>query len=512
MLLDAYTHRMYRVIAFILLVISPAFGEIPATQPAAPASQPAFTTDLVESDHLLELPDGPLAYRATAGRMPLTADDGQTRAYVFLTAYERTGEEIDRRTRPVIFVFNGGPGAASVWLHLGTAGPKVLDLPADGSAPGPPFRLIDNPTTWLRFADLVFIDPVGTGFSRPAEGQNTEQFYGVEQDIASVGEIIRLYITRYERWASPKFLAGESYGTTRAAGLAEHLLDRHGISLNGVVLISSVLDFATISPDAHRDLPYALFLPSFVAIAHHHGLLADDLRERELPALLADVRAWAIDTYLPALSHGASLDPERRAAIQRRLAAYTGLDEQYIEQSNLRVSQWGFMNRLLADQRRVIGRFDGRLTGFESTPQDDSPSHDPSLARFLPIYTSTFGDYIRGELKYASDLQYEVLSRRVFPWDFGRSSGYTNLAGELARAMVKNPAMQVLFASGYHDLATPFFASDYTINHLELDDALRENITHRYYTGGHMMYHLPEVRDQLNEDVEEFVRSAIPSD
>ncbi len=511
--LPSTLHPMYRAILIGLLLITPAFAQAPATQPVQPpATQPAFATDLVVTDHMLALPEDQLTYRATAGRMPLTSDEGKTRADVFFVAYERTGEAIDRRQRPVIFVFNGGPGAASVWLHLGTAGPKVLDLPQDGSAPPPPYKLTDNLTTWLTFADLVFIDPVGTGFSRPAEGQDPDQFYGVQEDILAVGEFIRLYITRYQRWASPKFLAGESYGTTRAAGLSEHLLDHHGIALNGIVLISSVLDFATISPNAHRDLPYVLFLPTLVAVAHHHGRLVEDLQQRNLDDLLAEVRNWAIDTYLLALSHGASLDEQRRTAILKQLMRYTGLDERYVRLANLRINQWGFMNQLQADEQRVIGRFDARLTGFEATPLDDSPSHDPSLARFLPVYTSTFGDYVRSELAYASDLKYEVLSRRVFPWNYGKSSGYTNLATELSRAMVKNPAMQVMFASGYHDLATPFFATDYTINHLELDDSLRRNITHRYYTGGHMMYHIPTVRDQLNRDIERFVLRAIPND
>lgn len=495
-----------RLICALLLFAPAALADLPTTQPA---SQPVQGDgDIRITEHELRAGEQLITYRAAAGMLELKDDNGKAKAKVFHVAYERTGDGIDRATRPITFVFNGGPGAAAVWLHLGTAGPRIISIPPDGSAPPPPYRLEDNPDSWLPATDMVFIDPVGTGFSRPAEGEKGEQFFGLEEDITWVAEFIRLYVTRNQRWASPKFLAGESYGTTRAAGLAEHLLDKQGIALNGIILISSVLDFATIRSGGGIDLPAVLYLPSYTAIAHHHKRLPAELQDRPVEELTREVEQWTIDTYLPALAHGAALPAERRAAVAQQLAAYTGLSPQVIADADLRIDPWVFMAELLIDRRLVIGRFDGRLTAFEPRPLRAAPSHDPSLSRFLPAYTSTFGDYVRGELGYESDLKYEVLSDRVWPWNFGRGGeGFVNVADDLSMAIVKNPSLRVMFASGHHDLATPYFAARYTIDHLDIGDDLRKNVVEHRYPGGHMLYHVRASREALGRDIRAFIES-----
>lgn len=489
------------------------------------------------SHHQLELEQGVLAYRATAADMLLRDEAGKLKANMFFVAYElaeRADQEEPERdpdtnadpprrvpasapavadtqpeSRPITFVFNGGPGAAAVWLHLGTAGPRRIQLGPDGFPPPPPFELADNHETWLTFTDMVFIDPVGTGFSRPAEGESAEQFYGVTKDIRWVSEFIRLYITLYRRWSSPVFLAGESYGTTRAAGLADHLIQRHGIAPNGIVLISSVLDFQTIRFTGGNDLPYIVYLPTYAAVAHYHNRLGEDAPE--LDALLAEVERWAITDYTVALARGDSLSPPERERIARRLARYTGLSADLILRSNLRISASTFQKHLLADRRQTVGRFDGRLTAFDLNPIAGWPQFDPSLSQYLPIYTSTFNDYIRRELNYESVLTYEVLSDQVRPWKFGEEgTGFLSVVDELRGAMARNPALRVMFVSGYYDMATPHFATWYTVNHLDLGP-LQESIVERIYEGGHMMYHYAPARVGLHEDMEAFYRQAVPA-
>jgi carboxypeptidase C (cathepsin A) len=471
---------------------------------------------LVVTEHELELGDRVLRYTATAGTMAQKDESGATKADMFFVAYtlKRDGDAAgtsDPATRPITFVFNGGPGAASVWLHLGTAGPRRIDLDQSGVPAAPPFRVVDNEATWLDATDLVFIDPVGTGYSRPAQGEKGEQFYGVEEDIRSVGSFIRLYTTRYQRWPSPKFLAGESYGTTRAAGLSEYLLEKQGISLNGIILISAVLNFQTIVAGGGNDLPYLLYLPTYTAAAWHHRKLAAPLQE-DLDRTLREVEQFALSDYAAALAAGDAIDEKQRRAVAERLARYTSLDVDWLLRGNLRINPTRFRQELLADRQKVIGRFDARIEGFASDPQNDASDYDPSLSLFLPVYSGALNHYVRTELKFESDLSYEVLTERVHPWNFGaggRSSGYLYVADTLRATMLKNPQLKLLVAAGKLDLATPYLASDYTINHLNLPPALRKNITRTYYPAGHMMYHDAGSRRQLDEDVSGFIRGAI---
>jgi carboxypeptidase C (cathepsin A) len=369
--------------------------------------------------------------------------------------------------------------------------------------------VVDNESTWLDVTDLVFIDPVGTGYSRPAQGEKGEQFYGVEEDIRSVGSFIRLYTTRYQRWPSPKFLAGESYGTTRAAGLSEYLLEKQGVSLNGIILISAVLNFQTIVTGQGNDLPYLLYLPTYTAVAWHHKRLAPELAA-DLDRTLREVEQFALTDYAAALAAGDALDEGKRRAVAEKLSRYTGLEVDWILRGNLRINPTRFRQELLARERKVVGRFDARITGFASDPQNDASDYDPSLSLFLPLYSGALNHYVRNDLGFESDLSYEVLTERVQPWNFGGGgrSGYLYVADTLRATMLKNPQLKLLVGSGKLDLATPYLASDYTVNHLNLPTELRANVTRTYYPAGHMMYHDAGSRRQLHADVAGFIRGA----
>jgi carboxypeptidase C (cathepsin A) len=495
-------------IAVIVFITAGARGQV---EQAPPTTRPTTRTDHAATDdkisvthHSVNIGGKKISYQAMAGTMLMKDEEGKPRANFFFVSY--TKEPTTRpEDRPITFVFNGGPGAASVWLHLGAVGPKRIALEHDGIPGPPPHGLIDNDQSWLDASDLVFIDPVGTGYSRPAEGQKASDFYGVQQDLESVGQFIRLYLTRYERWDSPKFLAGESYGTTRAAGLSAHLLNNFGIDLNGIILISTVLNFQTLNPADGNDLPYALYLPSYTAIAVYHHKL--ETAQEDL--LLAEVQQYAMHEYLDALAKGAALTKDARDDVVAHLARYTGLSPDVIDKSNLRIGPDAFRKQLLNDQKLILGRYDARITGLDSNPATDAPEYDPSFSIYLPAYAGGFNDYIRRQLKYESDLDYKVLSESVGPWDFGRGGfGYLNVTGDLRTAMLDNPNLKVLVCSGYEDLATPFLASKYTFDQLDLTARLQANVTQTFYHSGHMIYHDPASLVQLKQNVAAFIASA----
>ncbi|MGH7178045.1 MAG: S10 family peptidase [Tepidisphaeraceae bacterium] len=337
----------------------------------------------------------------------------------------------------------------------------------------------------------------------------------MQGDIQSVSDFIRIWCTKYQRWLSPKFLAGESYGTTRAAGLSEQLHDRYGLDLNGIVLISTVLNFLTLEPSAGNDAPYPLFLPSYTAIAWYHKKLPQDL-QGDLAKAVAEAQLWAMGEYTTALAKGSALQGEARERIVQDLSRYCGLPPEYVRRSSLRISPARFEKQLLADRQRVIGRMDGRISGHDSDPLNDTPDFDPSLTGYIGLFADTFNDYVRRELKYESDLPYEFLSPQVGPWDFsqtgggprgegsGRGQGYLNVATTLRRAMVAMPALKVMVASGYYDLATPFTGADYTINQMPLGKELRDNIAQHYYEGGHMLYLNKPALEKLKSDLRDF--------
>ncbi|CAN5471194.1 peptidase S10 [soil metagenome] len=454
----------------------------------------------------------PIDYDATAGTIPLTKRDGSTVASIFYIAYTRKNAAPPEE-RPIAFCFNGGPGSSSVWLHLGALGPRLVDLPGDGTQPAmPPFRLVDNAHSLLDVADLVFIDPVSTGYSRAKDPDEAKQFHGVEQDIESVGEFVRLYTTRNGRWGSPKFVMGESYGGLRAAGLAHHLQERYGMFLNGIALVSAVLDFRTLSPDAGSDLPYLAFLPTMTAVAFYHGTL-DAERQQDFAKTMADVRSFARDHYLPALHRGAELPDADREKIATLLAAYTGLPRDVILDTDLRISPTFFRKELLRDKGIVIGRFDGRVTGTDPDRSGSSPTYDPSYNVVYGAFSSTLNAYVRGELEFESDLTYEILTSDVRPWNYSRyTNRFVNLSNQLSTAIKDNPFLQVFVATGHQDLATPHDAITYSLDHLPLAPELRDNIHVRQYEGGHMMYTLPQSLVSLKADLAEFVRDATVPD
>lgn len=461
----------------------------------------------VVTHHEIELAGATLRYTATAGMMPIEDAQGEVEGEVFYVAYTRD-DVGDRADRPLMFSFNGGPGSASVWLHLGALGPKRVPMPDDATVPRPPYRLVTNEQTWLDATDLVFIDPVGTGYSRASTPEQNARFHSLEGDISSVGEFIRRYLTENERWTSPLYLVGESYGTTRAAGLSEHLVD-HGIALNGIVLVSTVLNFQTLRFDEGNDLPYALYLPTYAATAWYHEALPDDLQARPLAEVLDEVEAWAADEYLDLLHRGDRLGADERAAAVARVARYTGLGEDYIDDADLRVEIQRFCKELLRDRDRTVGRLDSRFTALEPVVRGETPEFDPSLAAIRPPYTATINQYLRAELGFETDRPYYILGEGVGPWDFGvgGAGGYADTGTALATAMAKNPHMEILIASGYYDLATPYTATEYTLAHLSLAPELRSQVRIEEYEAGHMMYiHGPSL-EALKGHVAAFIRS-----
>ncbi len=473
--------------------------------PAPPPEPPPADEPPVVTKHELRIGDRKLQYFATTGFMPLKNDKGETEARIFFVAYTLDTLE-GNRNRPLMFSFNGGPGSSSVWLHLGGLGPRRVRMLDNGAMPPPPFRLIDNEQTWLEETDLVFIDPVDTGYSRASTPELAKQFCGVQKDLESVGEFIRLYLTRYRRWSSPLFLVGESYGTFRSAGLAGHLIEK-GIAFNGIVLVSSILNLQTARFDEGNDLPYALFLPTYAATAWYHRRLPPDLQERDLAETLAEVEAWAGGEYQIALAKGSALDGEERAAVAERLARYTGLSARYVEQSDLRIQIHRFCKELLRETRRTVGRLDSRYTGFDASGVTETPDFDPSLSAIRPPHTAVLNDYLRTELGYETDAEYHIL--RSLDWDWGSArEGYPKTSEALSSAFAKNPYLHLFIASGHFDLATPYFATDYTLRHLTLEPATRANVRTEEYAVGHMVYLEKNALIKLKADVARFIVDA----
>jgi len=456
----------------------------------------------IVTSHELKLADGALNYSATVGKMPLKDEKDKIVAQIFYTAY--TVDSEDSAARPLIFVFNGGPGAASIWLHMGALGPKRVDMGDEGFMPPPPYRLIDNAYTWLDLGDLVFIDPVGTGYSRAADPADNEKYWGLEADLEAVGEFIRLYLSRNQRWTSPLYLAGESYGTTRAAGLAGHLIDR-GIAFNGIILISTVMNFQTLRFTKANDLPYALYLPSYCATAHYHGALDDELQERDLGDVLREVAQWSEEIYTVALAKGDRLTGGERRAIAEILSQYTGLSRRFILGADLRINIMSFCKELLRDDKRAVGRLDSRFIGIMASAEGTTFDFDPSMNAIVPPYTAVYNQYIREQLGYETDLNYEILSFKVNEnWKY-QGGQFPDTSEGLRAAFAKNPFMQVLVAQGYYDLATPFQAAYYSLAHMGLDASLRNNVIIEEYEAGHMMYlHLPSLA-KLKDDAAAFV-------
>ncbi len=471
--------------------------------------------NLSVTQHSVTINGKELNYTATTGTMVLkeeTDKEGEKpKASIFFVAYTLDDVE-DTSKRPVTFSFNGGPGSSSVWLHLGVLGPRRVKPDEHGNPPQPPYQLTNNEFSILDKTDLVFIDPVSTGFSRAVPGEEAKQFHGFQKDIESVGNFILLYLGRYQRWRSPKFLIGESYGTTRACGLSGYLQDKRGMYLNGIMLVSVVLNFQTIRFAAGNDLPYILFLPTYTATAYWHNRL-DQLKtdtEGSFEKILDEVREFALGDYTLALMRGSNLSDRRRQAIVKKLATYTGLSTDYIEKTDLRIKINRFCKELLRDEGETVGRFDSRFKGIDRDSAGENYEYDPSSAVIQGAYTATLNDYVRGDLQFESDLPYEILSGRVHPWNYGgHQNEYVNVADTLRKAMTTNPALKVYVANGYFDLATPFLASEYTFTHLGLDKSLQDNITMAYYGAGHMMYIDMDELKKMKADMDAYLDATL---
>jgi carboxypeptidase C (cathepsin A) len=469
-----------------------------AGQSAEPREESSVT------EHSIRIGGQTIAYRATAATMLLRNDSGAPIGSLYYTAYTRTDVGADKVRRPLAFVYNGGPGSASAWLHMGAFGPRRVVTPDAAAAPPAPYQVVDNTSSLIDVADLVFIDPIGTGFSKPVGRGRGADFWGLDEDAASIAQFIYNYVSRTGRWNSPKYLIGESYGTTRSAVLVNRLQSREGMDFNGVVLISSILDFETTAFAPGHDISYVLYLPSYAASAAYHGLIP---RPQNLTAFLDEVRHFALHEYADALNKGSGLAGEELATVRRRLAGYTGLSEDYLTRANLRVSLRQWMAEVNRARGQTTGRLDTRYTGPLRDLLAENGEGDPQSNAVTGAYTAAINSYLRDELRFGGggDQRYS-LSGGV-QWNYNRvatggpgggGGGGRNatpyVGGDLAAALAYNPNLRVEVENGYYDMATPFFATEYTMDHLGVSADLRSHVTLKYYEAGHMMYlHDPDL-------------------
>lgn len=486
------------------LLLLPVCAVVAAARPAA-AADPAP----VVTHHALTIGGRPIAYTARAGTMPLRNADGDEIARVFTVSYVADGG--DPRTRPVTFFWNGGPGTATMWLHIGSYGPVRVAVPSDATLPAPGTPLVPNPESLLDVSDLVFIDAVGTGYSQITGKGTPKTFYGVDEDARAFDGIIRTWTTENDRWASPKFLFGESYGTMRAATVAPRL-QADGMAVNGIILLSSALDYNAldVGQGPGEDYSYVGFLPSLAAVAWYHHALAP--APPDLERFVAEVRAFAIGPYADALMRGDTLDAATRKAIAAKVSAYTGLDEAYVERANLRIDPTRFEHVLESSRGVVIGRVDARYQGPELDRTGDSASYDPSFSHAMTdAYVTAFTRYVRDDLGYKVDRPYVGGANVGSQWNFRRTGTIVspNGARDIRDAMTKNPYLRVFSANGYFDLATPFFGTEYTLDHLGLDPSLRSHLSYGFYRSGHMVYHNDDARRALKADLVRFYHDAV---
>ena len=500
----------------------------PTKESSKESSREPATPPLSVSEHTVTISGKPVKYKVTAGYLVLkeesekpaegkgaeakpgdAADGGKdnlkAKAKIFFTAY--TVESGDAGTRPISFAFNGGPGAASVWLHLGALGPRRIKLAESGDGTAPPYRLVDNEYSWLDQTDLVFIDPVSTGYSRPVAGESARSFHGFNEDLQSVAEFIRLYTTQNNRWLSPKFLVGESYGGTRAAAIAGVLEDRFDIYTNGIIIVSGVLDFQTLDFKVGNDLGYPLYLPSYAAAAWYHKMLPPAGQQKTEEQIRQEAEAFAAKDYLLALSQGSTLPDAERTRIAGRMAELTGLPVDTILDHHLRITPGLFRDELLKPKHKTIGRFDDRLTGIAYDPE--GADFEPSFALIRGAFTAGINAYLRGELKFQTEVPYYSLAN-VSPWNYSNvENRYLEVANSMATAMTKNPRLKVWVVCGYYDLAVPYFSTDYALREMHLDASLRGNIRFNKYPGGHMLYSQEPVLKQFTADFDDFIANTL---
>ncbi len=457
-----------------------------------------------QTHHSVNIKGQALSYSATAAFMSVNDDTGKPAAKIFFVGYTKDSEP-NISKRPITFVFNGGPGASSMWLHIGLMGPQRALLADDGTSLPKSYELSDNEYTWLDFTDLVFIDPVGTGYSRAVEEDKAEQFYNMDEDAKLLAEFVQQYVTDCGRWLCPKYIAGESYGTTRAVKLAEYLQNNDSMLIDGLVLLSSALNFEVFSFDGGNDLSFVLSVPSYTAAAWYHKKLPGDLQD-DFAGTLKEARDWAIKSYMPALAEGSGLADTERKKIVEKLSRYTGLSKSYVENSRMRIANYQFTTELLRDSSYITGMLDSRVKAPSLSGVSEYPYQDPSLFITEGLFSAVFNNYVRNSLGFKTDLQYISLSDKVnhsWKWSSGKQ-GYVDVSGALAEAMSLNEHLRVFAGSGYFDLTTPWLSQEYTLTHLGINPALRGNITHRYYESGHQIYTSIPALKKLTEDASLF--------
>jgi carboxypeptidase C (cathepsin A) len=474
-------------------------GQPPAGREVATANEDRR----IPTQHTLLLNGRELRYTATAGTLPIRLEDGRLAARMFFVAYTKDGE--DAKTRPVSFLYNGGPGSATIWLHMGSFAPRRAQMADEGFQPAPPYRLVDNDNTLLDTTDLVFVDAISTGYSRTVAGINPAQFHGQEGDIRAFGAFINEYLGTYNRWPSPKFLIGESYGTIRSAGLSQELQSRHGIELNGIVLVSSLLTYQTLSPGPQNDIAYVSYFPTYTATAWYHKKLPPDLAA-DLKKAVDESRAFATGEYATALLKGNSMPAAERHAVAQKIARLTGLSPEYVEQTNLRIDPGRFRKELLRDKRLAVGRLDSRFTATDVDAAGEQQEFDPSNTALQGPYTAMFSDYVKNELKWDSDLHYDSRGN-VRPWTYGQNR-YMDMTEPLRSTMARNPFLKVLVVCGYYDMATPFLGAEINFWHLGYDPTFTSRVQFTYYEGGHMMYIRPSAHKVLKADIAKFIRES----
>ncbi|HEV3139842.1 MAG TPA: hypothetical protein VGY57_04975 [Vicinamibacterales bacterium] len=478
---------------------APAAGS--SSQPTEEHAGPA-EEKISQTSHTIRLDGRDFKYTATTGTLPIRLDNGQVAARMFFVAYTKDGE--DAKTRPVSFLYNGGPGAATIWLHMGSFAPRRVQMAEDGFQPAPPYRLVDNENTIVDVTDLVFIDAISTGYSRTVSGVGSQQFHGQSGDLRAFGEFIDTYLTAYSRWPSPKYLIGESYGTIRSAGLSEEIQSRHGIELNGIVLVSSLLTYQTLSPAPDNDIAYAANIETFTADSWYHKKLPADLQSTTIKQAVDLSRTFAWGEYLAGLTKGNTLTDAEKNAMAQKLARFTGLSPQFILNANLRVSAERYRKELLRDRRLVVGRLDGRFTTIDRDAAGEREEFDISNSALQGPYTAMFQDYVKNELKWETELHYPT-SGNVRPWTYVQNS-YMDMTEPLRSAMTHNPFLKVFVAIGYYDMATIMGGAEFNFTHLAYDKQVTDRVAYGYYEAGHMIYIRPSEHKKLKNDIAKFIQ------